>query len=121
MRKTCSRQTKIKQINRASEVFVKFFIFIPMSGLFTPINSMPEWAQVTTWFNPLKYFIEVMRKVYLKGSPIVTLYRQLFALLNFCFCIQRLGVNKLQKEQLIKSQKETVRKVSWQLKLGLKP
>jgi ABC-2 type transport system permease protein len=52
-------------------MFTTFFfmiIFALMSGLFTPINSMPEWAGRITLFNPLRYFVEVMRMVYLKGS-----------------------------------------------------
>ncbi|MDR2948931.1 MAG: ABC transporter permease [Prevotella sp.] len=67
-------------------MFVMFFfmmILILMSGLFTPINSMPEWAQVITRFNPLRYFIEVMRMVYLKGSAIAELTTQIFALIGF--------------------------------------
>jgi ABC-2 type transport system permease protein len=49
---------------------VLFFliIFILLGGLFTPVSSMPGWAQTLTVFNPLRYFIEVMRLVYLKGS-----------------------------------------------------
>lgn len=43
-------------------------IFNLMSGLFTPIESMPQWAQTITIFNPLSYFISVMRMVVLKGS-----------------------------------------------------
>lgn len=43
-------------------------IFILMSGLFTPIESMPLWAQKIAMFNPIGYFIEVMRLVLLKGS-----------------------------------------------------
>jgi ABC-2 type transport system permease protein len=39
-----------------------------MSGLFTPIESMPGWAQKLTWFNPIKYIIEFMRMVVLNGS-----------------------------------------------------
>ena len=49
-------------------MFVMFFfmlILMLMSGLFTPVSSMPEWAQVITYFNPLKYFMEGMRMVYL--------------------------------------------------------
>ena len=45
-------------------MFVMWFcllVVILMSGLFTPISSMPEWAQIITIFNPLKYFMEVMR------------------------------------------------------------
>jgi ABC-2 type transport system permease protein len=52
-------------------MFTAFFfliIFALMSGLFTPIDSMPGWAQKMTLFNPIRYFIEVMRMVYLKGS-----------------------------------------------------
>jgi len=44
-------------------MFIAWFfvvIFILMSGLFTPIESMPEWAQFLTEFNPIKYFVEVM-------------------------------------------------------------
>uniref|UniRef100_UPI00249042B9 ABC transporter permease n=1 Tax=Croceibacter atlanticus TaxID=313588 RepID=UPI00249042B9 len=51
-------------------MFIAWFftvIFILMSGLFTPIESMPEWAQILTEFNPIKYFVEVMRMVMLKG------------------------------------------------------
>lgn len=52
-------------------MFTAFFfliIFAQLSGLFTPIDSMPEWAQTITLFNPVRYFVEVMRMVYLKGS-----------------------------------------------------
>jgi len=43
-------------------------IFVLMSGLFTPIESMPVWAQNLTKFNPIAYFVEVIRMVMLKGS-----------------------------------------------------
>jgi ABC-2 type transport system permease protein len=52
-------------------MFISFFfvmIFILMSGLFTSINSMPGWARIISWLNPVTYFIEVMRMVVLKGS-----------------------------------------------------
>ncbi len=49
-------------------MFFFLMIFILMGGLFTSIDSMPEWAKVITKFNPLRYFIEVMRMVILKGS-----------------------------------------------------
>lgn len=45
-------------------------IFNMMSGLFTPIDSMPGWAQTITYFIPMSYFIEVMRMVVLKGSTL---------------------------------------------------
>lgn len=50
---------------------VAFFfvmIFMLMSGLFTPIDSMPGWAKTIAWLNPVTYIIDVMRMVVLKGS-----------------------------------------------------
>ena len=52
-------------------LFTTFFfiiIFILMSGLFTPIESMPRWAQYLTIPNPIAQFVHVMRSVLLKGS-----------------------------------------------------
>ncbi len=48
--------------------FFLLMIFILMGGLYTSIESMPEWAQIVTRFNPVTYFIDVMRMVVLKGS-----------------------------------------------------
>jgi ABC-2 type transport system permease protein len=50
---------------------VSFFfvmIFLLMSGLFTPIDSMPEWAKTISKCTPIYYFIDVMRMIVLKGS-----------------------------------------------------
>ena len=58
-------------------------ILMLMSGLFTPVSSMPEWAQVITYFNPLKYFMEGMRMVYLKGSSLLELLPEIGVLLLF--------------------------------------
>lgn len=69
-------------------MFVMYFfmlILILMSGLFTPIHSMPQWAQYITIFNPLKYFMQVMRMVYLKGSGFSELEVQFLAL--SCFAL----------------------------------
>jgi ABC-2 type transport system permease protein len=67
-------------------MFVMFFfilVIILLSGLFTPVSSMPAWAQAITYFNPLQYFMDVMRSIYLKGSGIRELLPQLFALCGF--------------------------------------
>lgn len=49
-------------------MFFFMMIFILMSGLFTPIESMPVWAQYITKANPVSYFVKVMRMVMLSGS-----------------------------------------------------
>jgi ABC-2 type transport system permease protein len=51
-----------------SLTFFFIMIFNLMSGLYTSIDSMPHWAQVITYFIPIKYFIEVCRMIILKGS-----------------------------------------------------
>jgi ABC-2 type transport system permease protein len=51
-----------------SLAFFFLMVFILMGGLFTSIESMPEWAQWIAKFNPLAYFIDVMRMVIMKGS-----------------------------------------------------
>jgi ABC-2 type transport system permease protein len=67
-------------------MFIMFFfliIFILVSGIFTPISSMPEWAQYITRINPLRYFMEIMRMIYLKGSGIADMLPQLGILAGF--------------------------------------
>lgn len=58
--------------------FVMFFML--MSGLFTPIESMPDWARALTTVIPPRYFIEVMRGVYLRGCLLSDLGVQFGAL-----------------------------------------
>ncbi len=59
--------------NQQQAMLLSFFmmmVFILLGGLFSSVESMPRWAQVFTWFNPVAYFIEVMRMVILKGSSL---------------------------------------------------
>ena len=58
-------------------------IFILLGGLYTSIDSMPEWAKWITRFNPVSYFIEVMRMVVLKGSSLSDIKPQLLAVFAF--------------------------------------
>lgn len=58
-------------------IFVMYafiMIFQLMGGLFTPITSMPDWAQVITYGMPPRYFIDIMRSVYLKGSTVADMW-----------------------------------------------
>lgn len=68
-----------KSATMLQSIFVMFafiMIFQLMSGLFTPIRSMPEWAQYITYAIPPRYFIEIMRSIYLKGTTIGELWIQ---------------------------------------------
>jgi len=81
-------------------MFVMYFfmiILILMSGLFTPITSMPGWAQAITIFNPLKYFMQVMRLVYLKGSTFFEMIPQFLALCGFALVLNVWAVMSYRK------------------------
>ncbi|HPQ98632.1 MAG: ABC transporter permease [Lewinellaceae bacterium] len=57
--------------NQQQATFVSFFfvmIFILMSGLYTPVESMPDWAKVIAYANPVTYMIQVVRGVMIKGA-----------------------------------------------------
>jgi ABC-2 type transport system permease protein len=61
-----------------------FFFFNPafmLSGFTFPIRNMPEAVQYLTYLNPLRYFMEIVRGIFLKGSGITTLWPQMLALL----------------------------------------
>lgn len=81
-------------------MFIAWFfmvIFILMSGLFTPIESMPKWAQILTEFNPIKYFVEVMRMVMLKGSSFIDILPQLLKTLIYALVMNGLAVWSYKK------------------------
>ncbi len=59
-----------------------------LSGFFIPIENMPDWVQVITYANPLRYFMVIIREIYLKGTGFVFLWKEaaamgLFGLLMF--------------------------------------
>ncbi|MBK8611556.1 MAG: ABC transporter permease [Chitinophagaceae bacterium] len=65
--------------------FVSFFVmmlFMLLGGLYTPIESMPEWARWITKVNPVAYFIEVMRMIVLKGSTFADVRTDFFSVLG---------------------------------------
>lgn len=64
-------------------MFMMWFIAVCMillSGLFTPIMSMPKWAQHLTYINPIRYFIEAMRNVFIRGGELTSIINQIAAL-----------------------------------------
>ena len=81
-------------------MFVMFFfvmIFILMSGLITPVESMPAWAQWITRLLPPRYFVEIMRAVYLKGSLIGDLWSDYVLLAVFAAAFNTLAAATYRK------------------------
>lgn len=67
---------------RQAALTMLFFlvIFIVMSGLLTPITSMPEWAQSITRLNPMRYLSEALRAIYIKGANLSQISQQVLYL-----------------------------------------
>lgn len=81
-------------------MFIAWFfvvIFILMSGLFTPIESMPKWAQVLTEFNPIKYYVEIIRMVMLKGSGFTDILPQALKTLAYAVVMNGMAIWSYRK------------------------
>lgn len=76
--------------NQQQAMLLSFFmmmIFILLGGLYTSIDSMPEWAQTFTKFNPVAYFIDVMRMVILKGSSLYDIRYHILIVFGFAVAL----------------------------------
>jgi ABC-2 type transport system permease protein len=81
-------------------MFVAFFcmiIFILMSGIFTPLESMPEWARQINKVNPVAYLMRINRMIMLKGSSAKDISRDIFSLLVIAALFITLAVKKYRK------------------------
>jgi ABC-2 type transport system permease protein len=77
-----------------------FFFFMPamlLSGFSFPIRNMPLPVQFLTFLNPLRYFMEIVRGVFLKGTGLEFLWPQLAALLVFGAAILGLSALRFHK------------------------
>jgi len=69
--------------NIQQAIFIMFFFVVTMiylSGLFTPFRNMPEWMQLIGNASPLKYFIQSLRMIYLKGATFMDMQRLFYSL-----------------------------------------
>lgn len=64
-------------------LFISWFFMIfglLMSGFFYPVENMPDWAQIVTLANPLRYSVSILRAILLKGSGLMDLHQQYLSL-----------------------------------------
>ncbi len=81
-------------------MFVTFFIimvYLLMSGLFTPVHSMPGWAQALAQLNPVMHFTEIMRAVLLKGAGPADVLRPAGVLVAYAAVVFTLAVRQHAK------------------------
>jgi ABC-2 type transport system permease protein len=81
-------------------MFVSFafnMVYLLMSGLFTPIQSMPNWAQWMAELSPVKHFIVIMRGVLVKGAGLTDVYVPLLVLSVYGAVVLLLAVRQYSK------------------------
>ena len=77
-----------------------FFFIMPaitFSGFGFPIATMPQWLQYFTYLSPLRYFLVVLRGVYLKGVGMDILWPQMAAMAGLGFSLLTLAILRFHK------------------------
>ncbi|HEY6830369.1 MAG TPA: ABC transporter permease [Gemmatimonadaceae bacterium] len=81
-------------------MFLSFFvimIYLLMSGLLTPIDSMPHWVQVASLINPVRHFVSISRAILVKGAGIAEIANQLVTLGIFAVGFLTLAIRQYRK------------------------
>jgi ABC-2 type transport system permease protein len=81
-------------------MFVTFFImmvYLLMSGLFTPIDSMPHWVQLVAMLNPVRHFVAISRAVLVKGATLGEIQEPFAILAAFAVVVFTLAVRQYSK------------------------
>jgi ABC-2 type transport system permease protein len=78
-----------------------FFFFMPallLSGFAFPIRNMPPFVQYLTFLNPLRYFMQIVRDLFLKGAGVESLGKEILALFIFGMAILSLSALRFHKD-----------------------
>lgn len=81
-------------------MFVTYFVlvlYLFMSGLFTPVASMPTWAEWVAELSPLKHFIEVVRALLMKGAGLAEIWQPTAILSGYGVLILTVAVRQYSK------------------------
>ncbi|MGH1517238.1 ABC transporter permease [Chryseobacterium sp. JK1] len=81
-------------------MFIAYFfmmVFMLMSGFFTNMESMPDWARTVSNFTPVTHFIKVVRLIVLKGSHFSEVKNEFFYLIGFAFVLNGLAIFNYRK------------------------
>jgi ABC-type multidrug transport system permease subunit len=81
-------------------MFVTFFIvniYLLMSGLFTPIDSMAPWVQTVTVINPVRHFVAISRAILMKGAGLREIAQPFLILLGTAAVVMVVAVRQYHK------------------------
>ncbi|MEO6094239.1 MAG: ABC transporter permease [Fibrobacteria bacterium] len=76
--------------------FLLFFMLL--SGFFLPVANMPHWVQIVTLANPVRWFMHVLREIFLKGSGFAELWREGLAMLAIGCTVFTFAVLKFNRK-----------------------
>lgn len=83
------------------QAFLGGFVFLLptalLSGVFTPIASMPEWLQSLTWANPLRHFVELVRVNVFTGRPLSAAPLNVAALAAYALVVSMVAVTRFSR------------------------
>jgi len=86
--------------NQQQAMVSAFFFIMPattLSGFGTPISSMPPWFQKLTYLDPLRYYMIVLRSVYLKGVGFDVLWPQFVGMAVFAVALLSVSILRFHK------------------------
>lgn len=73
-------------------------LMIYLSGFTFPIQNMPKWLQNLTYLIPLRYFLVLIRGIYLKGSGLADLWQQWAMVAGYGISVSALAVWRLDRQ-----------------------
>lgn len=86
--------------NQQQAILGGFFFIMPailLSGFMSPVENMPDWIRTLSAVNPVRYYVQILRAVLLKGANLEDLIAPLTALVLFGTGILGLSANRFQK------------------------
>ncbi len=87
--------------NQRQAILTSFFINLPLiqlSGALSPIESMPEFFRMLTYLNPLKYYIQCIRNILLKGIGLDLIWRDVLILFIFATVLLSFSAARFRKQ-----------------------
>jgi ABC-2 type transport system permease protein len=84
----------------AASQFSLVLTFLPaflLSGFAFPIDQMPIAVQAITYLTPARYYLTLVKSIFLKGAGIAPLFPQFFALTLFATIVGRMALRSFQK------------------------
>ena len=81
-------------------LLTSFLILMPsvmLSGFMFPIHNMPEAVQYATWFNPMRWYLEILRGIVLRDEGLLVLWPQIATQISLTCCFLGLAAVRFQK------------------------